>query len=48
MEDLQILKDEILNNKFNKRIFYAKNALRYVEIMPLNFFVDNYIPFITN
>ena len=48
MEDLQILKDEISNNKFNKRIFYAKNALRYIDIMPLNFFVDNYIPFITN
>ncbi len=48
MEDLQILKDEILNNKFNKRIFYAKNALRYTDIMPLNYFVDNYIPFITN
>ena len=48
MEDLQILKDEISNNKFNKRIFYAKNALRYTEIMSLNFFVDNYIPFITN
>ena len=48
MEDLQILKDEISNNKFNKRIFYAKNALRYTDIMPLNYFVDNYIPFITN
>ena len=47
MEDLQILKDEISNNKFNKRIFYAKNALRYTDIMPLNYFVDNYIPFIT-
>ena len=48
MEDLQILKDEISNNKFNKRIFYAKNALRYTEIMSIDFFVDNYIPFITN
>ena len=48
MEDLQILKDEISNNKFNKRIFYAKNALRYTDIMPLNYFVNNYIPFITN
>ena len=48
MEDLLILKDEISNNKFNKRIFYAKNALRYTDIMPLNYFVDNYIPFITN
>ena len=48
MEDLQILKDEIFNNKFNKRIFYAKNALRYTEIMSIDFFVDNYIPFITN
>ena len=48
MEDVQILKDEISNNKFNKRIFYAKNALRYTDIMPLNYFVDNYIPFITN
>ena len=48
MEDLQILKDEKSINKFNKRIFYAKNALRYTDIMPLNYFVDNYIPFITN
>ena len=48
MEDLQILKDEISNNKFNKRIFYAKNALRYTEIMSIDFFVYNYIPFITN
>ena len=48
MDDLQFLKDEITSNKFNKRIFYAKNALRYTEIMPINFFIDNYIPFIIN
>ena len=48
MDDLQFLKDEISSNKFNKRIFYAKNALRYTEIMTINFFVDNYIPYITN
>ena len=48
MDDFQFLKEEISSNKFNKRIFYAKNALRYVEIMPITLFVDNYIPFITN
>ena len=48
MDDLQFLKDEISNSKFNKRIFYAKNALRYTEIMSINYFVDNYIPYITN
>ena len=48
MDDFQFLKEEISSNKFNKRIFYAKNALRYIEIMPITFFVDNYIPYITN
>ena len=48
MDDLQFLKDEISSTKFNKRIFYAKNALRYTEIMSIDFFVDNYIPYITN
>ena len=48
MEDLQFLKDEISSSKFNKRIFYAKNALRYTELMSLDFFVDNYLPYITN
>ncbi len=48
MDDLQFLKDEISSAKFNKRIFYAKNALRYTEIMSIDFFVDNYIPYITN
>ena len=48
MDELQFLKDEISSAKFNKRIFYAKNALRYPELMSLEFFVDNYIPYITN
>ena len=48
MNDLQFLKEEISSNKFNKRIFYAKNALRYIEIMPITFFVENYIPYIAN
>ena len=49
MDDLQFLKEELSNAKlFNKRIFYAKNALRYTEIMPINFFINNYIPYIAN
>ena len=48
MDDFQFLKEEISSNKFNKRIFYAKNALRYIEIMPITFFVENYIPYIAN
>lgn len=48
MDDLQFLKDEITSSKFNKRIFYAKNALKYIEIMPINFFIDKYIPYIVH
>lgn len=48
MDDFQFLKEEITSPKFNKRIFYAKNAKKYIEIMSIDLFVNNYIPFITN
>ena len=48
MDDFQFLKEEISNPKFNKRIFYAKNANKYIDLVSLDFFVDKYIPYITN
>jgi hypothetical protein len=48
MDDFQFLKEEITSPKFNKRIFYAKNAKKYIELMSIDLFVNNYIPFITN
>jgi len=48
MDDFQFLKEEITSPKFNKRIFYAKNAKKYTELMSIDLFVNNYIPFIAN
>ena len=48
MDDFQFLKEEITSPKFNKRIFYAKNAKKYIELMSIDLFVNNYIPFIAN
>ena len=48
MDDFQFLKEEITSPKFNKRIFYAKNAKKYIDLMSIDFFVNNYIPFIAN
>ena len=47
MDDFQFLKEEITSPKFNKRIFYAKNAKKYIELMSIDLFVNNYIPFIS-
>ena len=48
MEDFQFLKEEISSPKFNKRIFYAKNANKYVELISIELFINKYIPYITN
>ena len=48
MDNFQFLKEEISNQKFNKRIFYAKTANKYIELMSIDMFIDKYIPYITN
>ena len=48
MDDFLFLKEEISSPKFNKRIFYAKNANKYIELISIELFIDKYIPYITN
>ena len=48
MDDFQFLKEEISSPKFNKRIFYAKNANKYTELISIEIFIDKFIPYITN
>ena len=49
MDNFQFLKDELSNPKlFNKRIFYAKNANKYIELISIDIFIDKYLPYITN
>lgn len=48
MDDYNFLKEEISSPKFNKRIFYAKNANKYIDLISLDLFVEKYIPYITN
>ena len=48
MDDFQFLKEEISNKNFNKRIFYARNANKYIDLMTIDIFVDKYIPYIAN
>ena len=48
MDDYQFLKEELSSPKFNKRIFYAKNASKYTDLISIDLFIDKYIPYITN
>ena len=48
MNEYQFLKEEIRSPKFNKRMFYAKNSKKYIEMMSINLFINSYIPFITS
>jgi hypothetical protein len=48
MDDYQFLKEELSSPKFNKRIFYAKNANKYTDLISIDLFIDKYIPYITN
>ena len=48
MDEFQFLKEEISNQKFNKRIFYAKNSNKYIDLISIDLFIDKYIPYITN
>ena len=48
MDKLNFLKEEISSINFNKRIFYAKKAQQYPEIMTFNIFINDYIPYITD
>ena len=48
MDDFQFLKEEISSQKFNKRIFYAKTANKYIELISIDMFIDKYMPYITN
>ena len=49
MDDFQFLKNELSNPKFfNKRIFYARNANKFIDLISIDLFVDKYLPYITN
>ena len=48
MDDFQFLKEELSSPKFNKRIFYAKNSNKYIDLIEIDLFIDKYIPYITN